>query len=49
MPTVIALEREAFGERGREKDGACVHAHSCPTLCDLMGCSLPDASVHGIF
>ena len=22
---------------------------SCPTLCDLMDCSLPDSSVHGIF
>ena len=25
------------------------HAHSCPTLCDLMDCSLPGSSVHGIF
>ena len=24
-------------------------AQSCPTLCDLMDCSLPDSSVHGIF
>ena len=24
-------------------------AHSCPTLCDPMDCSLPDSSVHGIF
>ena len=23
--------------------------HSCPTLCDPMGCSLPGSSVHGIF
>ena len=22
---------------------------SCPTLCDLMDCSLPGSSVHGIF
>ena len=22
---------------------------SCPTLCDLMDCSLPGPSVHGIF
>ena len=21
----------------------------CPTLCDPMGCSLPDSSIHGIF
>jgi len=24
-------------------------AQSCPTLCDLMDCSLPGSSVHGIF
>ena len=24
-------------------------AHSCPTLCDLMDCSLPGSSVHGVF
>ena len=24
-------------------------AQSCPTLSDLMGCSLPGSSVHGIF
>ena len=24
-------------------------AHSCPTLSDLMDCSLPGSSVHGIF
>ena len=23
--------------------------HSCPTLCDLMDCSLPGSSVHGTF
>ena len=23
--------------------------HSCPTLCDLMDCSPPGSSVHGIF
>ena len=27
----------------------CVHAQSCPTLCNPMNCSLPDSSVHGIF
>ena len=26
----------------------CVHAQSCPTLCDLMDCSLPGSSVHEI-
>jgi len=28
---------------------ACLHAQSCPTLCDPMNCSLPGSSVHGIF
>ena len=27
----------------------CMHAQSCPTLCDPMDCSLPGSSVHGIF
>ena len=27
----------------------CAHAHSCPTLCNPMDCSLPRSSVHGIF
>ena len=27
----------------------CVHAQSCPTLCDPINCSLPGSSVHGIF
>ena len=26
----------------------CVHAQSCPTLCNPMDCSLPGSSVHGI-
>ena len=26
----------------------CVHAQSCPTLCDPMACNLPGSSVHGI-
>ena len=26
----------------------CVCAHSCLTLCNLMNCSPPDSSVHGI-
>ena len=26
----------------------CLCAQSCPTLCDPMGCSPPDSSVHGI-
>ena len=24
-------------------------AHSCPTLCNPMDCSLPGSSIHGIF
>ena len=27
----------------------CVHAQSCPTLCDPVDCSPPGSSVHGIF
>ena len=27
----------------------CSVTHSCLTLCDPMGCTLPDSSVHGIF
>ena len=27
---------------------ACVHAQSCPILCDSMDCSPPGSSVHGI-
>ena len=26
----------------------CMHAQSCPTLCDPMDCSPPGSSVHGI-
>ena len=26
----------------------CLHAQSCPTLCNPMDCSLPGSSVHGI-
>ena len=28
--------------------GVCSVAQSCLTLCDPLGCSLPDSSVHGI-
>ena len=27
----------------------CLVAQACPTLCDLMDCSPPGSSVHGIF
>ena len=26
-----------------------VKSQSCPALCDLIGCSIPDSSVQGIF
>ena len=32
-----------------ENQLCCVCASSCPTLCDLMSCSPPGSSVHGIF
>ena len=31
--------------KGRKKSEV---AHSCPTLCDSMDCSLPGSSIHGI-
>ena len=31
-----------------EAKGKVLVAHSCPTLCDLIDCSLPDSSVHRI-
>ena len=27
----------------------CMHAQSCPTLCDPLNCSPPGSSVHGSF
>ena len=30
------------------REFVCVHAQLCPTLCDLMDCSLAVSSVHGI-
>ena len=30
-----------------EREGVCLVAQSCPTLCDPMDCSLPGSSVHG--
>ena len=33
-----------YGRRGRE----CVHAQSCPTLCDSMDYNSPGSSAHGI-
>ena len=43
-------------EKQRPQEGRCVCvcvcvclvAQLCPTLCNLMGCSPPDSSVHGI-
>jgi len=31
------------------KAAAAKSLQSCPTLCNLMDCSLPGSSVHGIF
>jgi len=30
-------------------DGSCMHAQSCLTHCDPLGCNPPGSSVHGIF
>ena len=32
-----------------EYDLPCLVAQSCPTLCNLMDCSPPGSSIHGIF
>ena len=32
-----------------KKFAAAKSLQSCPTLCDLMDCSLPGSSVHGVF
>ena len=32
----------------KESESESEVAQSCPTLCDLMGCSLPGSSLHGI-
>ena len=29
-------------------EGACMHAQSCPALCEPLDCSPPGSSVHGI-
>ena len=34
---------------GTESESESEVAQSCPTLCDLIDCSLPGSSVHGIF
>ena len=31
-----------------QENGACMHAHSCLTLCDPMNCSPPGSSLHEI-
>ena len=33
----------------RKKESESEVAQACPTLCDLMACSSPGSSVHGIF
>ena len=38
-----------FGEMFWCTTSLCLAAQFCPTLCDLMDCSLPDLPVHEIF
>ena len=51
--TVIVFLLVAGNQEWREVSACigmcvCVHAQPCPTLCDLIDCSLPGSSVHGI-
>ena len=39
------MGRISSGRRGSESEVAQL----CPTICDLMDCSLPGSSVHGVF
>ena len=41
-------ERWKAGDNSKRKKEREV-AQSCPTLCNLMDCSLPGSSIHGIF
>ena len=50
----LHLPVSSHGRRVKDPYGATFEcerevAQSCPTLCDLMDCSLPGSSVHGIF
>ena len=40
-------ERGKEGKKGRKKESEV--AQLCPTFCNLMDCSPPGSSVHGIF
>ena len=46
MRPLYRLNDEA--SKGPRRAHACLHAQSCLTLCDPIGCSLPGSSVHGI-
>ena len=46
-----ALQADALPSEppGKPQESESVVVQSCPTLCDLMDCSLPGSSAHGIF
>ena len=46
---LITLARLSFSRACVRTLSVCLLAQSCPTLCDLMDCSPPGSSVHGIF
>ena len=53
----LSMDFWSLRGRGEKASGAHLNPHqsvkvlvakSCPSLCDLMDCSLPDSSIHGI-
>ena len=48
-PQVCSFGRETSVEGAAALAAAAKLLQLCPTLCDLMDCSLPGSSVHGIF
>ena len=53
--TALALHSVSLFSHSSKQDGSmswwrekCLVAQECPTLCDLIDCSLPGSSVHGI-
>ena len=47
-PSSDAEEAERFCEDLQDLICACTASQSCPILCNLMECSLPGSSVHGV-
>ena len=47
--SISSMGQTEHSKSGRRSEGEGEVAQSCPTLCDLTGCSLPGSSVHGIF